>query len=291
MSKRAVGLRQVQNHVREAGLEQPEHAAKILGRDQRGILQLDRSRQQIQTGRMFGHGLLEQGEVHPRHVLGDVGQRVIGNRIQKDVGIAQRQIQIDQGNRIGFVGRQGTTQVDGQAGGADTATGAGNGDAGTAACLWLHRTGSLMQDPLEGRDQFVHRQRLRQKLLGSRPHRPQDQFAVVGAADDDDAAIRRCRADCSTSETALSGFSSMLTIADVRMTLSHHVAEELVARTFRLQPDGVHPEKHVLEGVTTPVVGIDDRQAQDISHGAYDPRPGGRAIRIESHWTARSKQT
>ena len=54
-------------------------------------------------------------------------------RVEKHVGIAQAQIQIDQRDRVLLVGRQDAAQVDGQAGRADAAGGAGHGDHRAAA--------------------------------------------------------------------------------------------------------------------------------------------------------------
>ena len=69
-------------------------------------------------------------------VLGDVGQRVFGNRVEEHVGVAEAQVEVEQDDGVVFVGGQRAAQVDGQARRADAAGRAGDGDhrAAAAAC-------------------------------------------------------------------------------------------------------------------------------------------------------------
>ena len=59
---------------------------------------------------------------------GDVGQGVVGNQVQGDVGIAQGQIEIDQGDVVIRLLGQDAAEVDGDTGAADAAAGAEHGD-------------------------------------------------------------------------------------------------------------------------------------------------------------------
>ena len=191
MSIGAVALRQVDDQVRERGLEQADHAPQVVGRDQRHVFQLHRPRQQVQARGVLGQRSLEQREVEPRDVLGDVDQRVVGNRVEEHVGVAQAQVEVDQGHGVSRIGRQDAAQVDGQAGRADAAGGAGHGDHGAAASLAVAAAETLVADALQRRHQVFDPHRLRQELLDAGPHRPQDQVAVGRRADDDDAALGR----------------------------------------------------------------------------------------------------
>jgi len=61
-------------------------------------------------------------------VLGDVNQGIVGNRIEKHVGIAETKIEIDQGYGVLRVLGEDATKVDGQTGRAHAAGRAGDGD-------------------------------------------------------------------------------------------------------------------------------------------------------------------
>ena len=100
MSIGAVALRQVDDQVRERGLQQADHAPQVVGRDQGHVFQLHRPRQQVQARGVLGQRALEQREVEPRDVLGDVDQRVVGNRVEEHVGVAQAQVEVDQGHGV-----------------------------------------------------------------------------------------------------------------------------------------------------------------------------------------------
>ena len=70
-------------------LSRPSTRVQVVGRDQRGVLQLHGPRQQVQARGVLGERPLEQREVEPRDVLGDIDQRVVGNRVEEHVGVAE----------------------------------------------------------------------------------------------------------------------------------------------------------------------------------------------------------
>ena len=65
-----------------------------------GILKLHGSRQQIKSRRVLGQRPFQEREVESRNVLGNVDQRVIGNRVEQNICVAERKIQVDQHNLI-----------------------------------------------------------------------------------------------------------------------------------------------------------------------------------------------
>src|SRR5581483_2340497 len=101
-----------------------------------------------EPGRVFGQRTLEQREVEPRDVLGDVDQRIVGNRVEEDGGVSQAEVDVDQRHRVPRVGRQGATQVHRDAGGAHSAGGPGNGNDGAAAELALATAVAVFADSL-----------------------------------------------------------------------------------------------------------------------------------------------
>ena len=56
---------------------------------ERRVFELHRARQQVDARSVLRERPLEQREVEPRDVLRDVGQRVLGDRVEVDVGVAQ----------------------------------------------------------------------------------------------------------------------------------------------------------------------------------------------------------
>ena len=99
--ERVEALRRVDDHVRERSLEQAQHAGQLVGRDVPGVFQLHRPRQQVQARVVLRERALEQRQVEPADVLGDVGERVFGNRVEKHVGVAQAQVEVQQHDGIG----------------------------------------------------------------------------------------------------------------------------------------------------------------------------------------------
>ncbi len=91
---RAVGLGEVEDQMRERRFQQADHALHVVGRDQLGVFELDRPRQQEQAGGVLGERSLEEREVEPRDVLCHVYQRVVGDRVEKDVGVAETQVEV-----------------------------------------------------------------------------------------------------------------------------------------------------------------------------------------------------
>ena len=78
----------------------PAHRpVQVFGRDVVHVLELHGPREEEQPRSVLGERALEQREVEPRDVLHHVEQRVVGNRVQKDVGVSQAQIEVDQGHR------------------------------------------------------------------------------------------------------------------------------------------------------------------------------------------------
>ena len=130
-------------------------------------------------------------EVEPRDVLGHVDQGVVGNGVEEHVGIAQAKIEIDQGDGVLLVLGQDAAQIDGQAGGAHAADGAGHGDDLAAAGPVFAGTEAAFADPSQRRQQVFDADRLGEELLGPGPHRPQDQLPVVRRADHQHGAVGR----------------------------------------------------------------------------------------------------
>ncbi len=93
---------------------------------------------------MFRQRPLQEAEVQPRDVLGHVDQRVVGNGVEKDVGIAEAEIEIDKRDRVLRVLGQDAGQVHGQAGVAHAAQRTGHGDdlAAARAVLAAARCGA-----------------------------------------------------------------------------------------------------------------------------------------------------
>src|SRR5579883_3400130 len=77
---------------------------------------------------MFAQGALEELHVETIDVEGHVRQGVVGHQIEADVGVAQGQVEIDQGNAVAGVHGQGGAEVDREGGGADATPGAEYGD-------------------------------------------------------------------------------------------------------------------------------------------------------------------
>ena len=96
--------------------------------NQGDVFHLHRMRQQRQAACMLAQRAAQERHVEAIDVHGDVGQRVVGNQVERDVGIAQGQIEIDQGDVVVGVLGQVAAEVDGEAGAADAAARADDGD-------------------------------------------------------------------------------------------------------------------------------------------------------------------
>ena len=206
-------------------------------------------RQQIEPRRVLGHRPLEQLEVEPRDILDDIDHRVVGDGVQKHVGVTQRQVEVDQGHGVGFVGRQDAAQVDGQAGRPHAAGGAGHGQHLAAARLARRpcRRAGCRSAPVRSTSSSMPTGCVRNSLAPARIAL-QDQLAVRAAADHQDAAFGRGFAQILRSACKrLVRIGVDADHADVRIRLADDVDEELVPRGLGFQPTHVHAQEHRLE--------------------------------------------
>jgi len=182
-----VRLRQVEHQVRKRGFQQADDALQVVGRDQRDVFQLHGPRQQVQAGGMLRQRAFQQGEIEPRNVLGHVHQRIVGNRVEKHVGVAQAEIEIDQGHGVFRILSEDATEVDGQTGRAHPPM------APATAITRLPRRRLSPPRP-KRRSPIRPNAASRSSIfsgwvrnsLAPRPERLQDQAAVVGRTDDQD---------------------------------------------------------------------------------------------------------
>ena len=241
----AVALRQVEDQVRERGLQQTDHALQVVGRDQRHVFQLHRPRQQVQPRGVFGQRPLQQREVEPRDVLRHVDQRVVGNRVEKHVGVAQAQVEVDQGH-ASCVGSAARTQPR-----LTARLVVPTPPVAPATAITVLPRSSVSPRPKRWspiRSSAATRSSIRtgwvQELLDAGPHRPQDQVAVGRRADDQDAALGRRLVQLADQLQGLLRVVVERHDADVGMRLGHDVGEELVARALGFEPDRVHAQQH-----------------------------------------------
>ena len=115
--------------MRVTGPQQVQKTLEVVFVNQAHVLHLHRVGQQRQAGRL----VLDEGAVQERHVQafdvqGHVGQRVIGDQVEGHVGVAEGQVEIDEGNAVVRILGQGAAEVDGEAGAADAAARAEDGD-------------------------------------------------------------------------------------------------------------------------------------------------------------------
>ena len=140
-------------------------------------------------------------------------------------------------------GGQDAAQVDGQAGRADAAGGAGDGDHRAAAGPCRRRAAvPLPGDALQRGRQVFGLERLREKLLGPGAHRPQNQIAVGRGAGDQDRALGGRLGQRGDQLQRLVRIAVERDEADVGIRLADDVGEELVARALGLEPDGVQAQ-------------------------------------------------
>ncbi len=155
------------------------------------VFQLHGPRQQVNPRGMLRQRSLQQAEVQAGDVLGHVDQRVVGNGVEEDVGVAQAEVEVDQGDGVLRVLGQHAGQVHGQAGIAHAAQRTGHGHDLAAAGPALAGAVAAFADAPQGGQQVVDPQRLGEEFLGPRPHRPQDQVAVVRRAGHQHGALGR----------------------------------------------------------------------------------------------------
>jgi hypothetical protein len=138
-------------------------------------------------------------------------------------------------------------------------------------------------DAVESGDQIFHAQGLGEKLLGARPHGPQDHLPIGGAAHDEDVAFGSAFPKRFHQLQGFVGVAVNADDADVGLRLGDDVGEEFIARTFGFQPDHLHAHEHVFDGVAGSVAGINDGQTKDVAHRAVNLRgPDGRELRRPS---------
>ncbi len=128
---------------------------------------------------MFGERAFEKREVEPSDVLGDIDERVVGNCVEEDVGVAQAQIEVDENDGVIRVFRERAADIHGQTRGAHAAGGAANGDDHAAARFGLAPPEAALANPLERADQVLESHRLGEEFFRPRPHRSQDERAVA----------------------------------------------------------------------------------------------------------------
>ena len=231
------------------------------------VFHLHRPRQQVQARGVLGQRSLEQREVEPRDVLGHVDQRVVGNRVEEHVGVAQAQVEIDQGHGVLRVGRQDAAQVDRQAGGAHAAGRAGHGDHRAAASLAVAAAEAVVADPLQRRHQVFDPHRLRQELFGAGPHGPQDQVAVGRRADDQDAALGRVSCSCATSCRAFSGLWSSATMPMSGCVWATTSAKNSYREHSASSQTMSMPSSIDFSASRVASLRIDDGQSEHVAHG------------------------
>ena len=207
---------------------------------------------------MFRQRAFQQREVQPRDVLGHVDQRVVGDRVEEHVGVAQAEVEIHQDDGVLRILGEDAAEIDRQAGRAHAADGAGHGDHLAAAGAVLAVSEAAFADPSQGRQRSSIRTGwVRNSLAPARSawriKPPSFDELTTSTAQSGEAAPKR-----------VDQFQRLLRIgvdghqADVGIGLGHHVGEELVARTLGFQPDHVHSQQHALQRFALGVVGIND---------------------------------
>ena len=206
---------------------------------------------------------LEERHVEPVDVQGHVGQGVIGDQIEGHVGVAQGQVEIDEGDVVVRVLGQRGAEIDGEAGAADAAARAEHGD-------------DLRLDLERAVAAAVGRCRRRSRGGVKRCRALSRSSSTTGAVRNSRAPLRRAwRIDWPSPRalTARIGMSGQLggqlgdqlqglglvgiegDDDDVGDGLLDHVEEELVARAFGFEPDRFHAEQQVAQRVAGGVDG------------------------------------
>ena len=114
--------------MRVTGPEQADHALQVILVDQADVAHLHRVRQQRQTGRVRDERAFQKRHVQPLDVHGHVGERVHRHQIERDVGVSQGHVEIDESDAVFCFLGQGAAQVHGDAGAADAAARAKDGN-------------------------------------------------------------------------------------------------------------------------------------------------------------------
>ena len=231
----------------ERRLHQLNHLPHRVGVDRKRVLQFHRPRQQVQPAGVLRQRTLEQLDVQAADVLNHVGQRVIGDRIEEHVGVAQRQVHVDQRHAVGRFGRQHTTQVDRDRRRPDAAGRPRDGDHLARPRTAAGRAELRRPDAFESPGQVLVAQRQRDELLRPGPHRPQDQRPLGAAAGRQHRDALVLFADPLDQPDGVVGVGVERDDGDVRRGLFQDVRKEFVPGTIRLQPHRVHAQQHGFE--------------------------------------------
>lgn len=174
------------------GPQQADEPAKMLLVNERNVFQLHGMGQQGQPGVVFAQRPFQEGHVEPLDVEGDIGQGVVGNQVEGDIGIAEGEVEIDEGRGMARILSEVAAEIDGDARGADAAAGTDNRDHerilsaaaaghGTAVGLGAGRFKSV-----QGEEEFFENDRRGEEFLGPGPQRLQDRLAVAASGHRED---------------------------------------------------------------------------------------------------------
>ncbi len=207
----------------------------------------------------MGKRSLQQGEVQPADVVRDILDGVVGDDVQPDVRVSEHQIEIHQDHAVALVLGVHASQVDGQRSRPHTTGYTHHGDdtlgprfAGTAG----HN--QRMLNAVQRGEEIVQPQRIAEKLARPAAHGLQDKAALLRTADHEDGTFGQLAADRGDQLQPLGGIRIERNQCDIGLRLPHHIQEELVARTLRLQPYHIDPQQQVLQDPARGFVGIDD---------------------------------
>ena len=202
--RRQVGRReafaQIEDQVRIAGPQQADHAAQVFLVNQGDVFHLHRVRQQRQAALVLAQRAAQERHVEPIDVHGDVGQRVIGDQVEGDVGVAQGEIEIDEGDVVLGVLGHVAAEVDGDAGAADAALGADDRDderfrprgavVGVAAGVAAAAARRLARRRCRASSSSSSTTGAVRNSLAPGPEGLQDRLAVAARADGQDRHVR-----------------------------------------------------------------------------------------------------
>ena len=114
------GLADIDDQVREGGLQEGQDSSQVIGSDHFRVFKFDWAGQQECATRMSCQRSFEQAVVQSVDAFHDVLDCVLGYDIQPDVGVAEREIEVDNDRRILTFNGQCGTGVYSQSGASDT---------------------------------------------------------------------------------------------------------------------------------------------------------------------------
>ena len=206
---------------------------------------------------MLGQGPFEQLNVQPGGVLDHVGQRVIRDRIQENIGITQGQIQVDQRDAVLRLGGQDAAKIDGRGSCPHAAGRAGHRDHFARPRTGFAGPEFVLADPGQRLAEFLVAQRQGQKLDRPGSHRFENQrpFGARTGGQDRDVGILRS----DPSDQPNGGFRIIVDRdhADVGRGLLDDVGEKFKAAAIGFQPHRVDRQQHRFDALAGPVIGID----------------------------------